>query len=199
VLIAIHPENPQPRLIKQLAQIITKGGLVILQTDTFFSFACCISQKKTIARLCQLRALKPKHNFTMLCHSITQIAEFANVSNDAFRVIKTMAPGPFTFLLKATRKVPKLLQQKSKKTIGVRIANSQYINQLLYQLDLPIFCSTVKVNDAINPTNGHLLSEWYAKQVDAIVTYSALQYTETTILDMTEQPYLVVRQGVGAY
>ena len=130
----IHPDNPQVRLIKQAADIMRKGGLVVIPTDSAYALACHLDDKKAVDRIKQLRQLDDKHNFTLMCRDLTDISTYAKVDNTAYRLLKNHTPGPFTFILNATTEVPRRLMHPKRRTIGIRVPDNQVVSALLAEL-----------------------------------------------------------------
>jgi len=195
-IISIHPENPQMRLIKYIAGKILSGAIIVFPTDSGFSIGSALNNKTGVDRIRSIRNLSKNHDFTLMLNSLSQIGEFAKLDNDAFRFIKRTDPGQFTFILEATRIVPNRLAHPKKKTIGVRITDKNFIQNLIAELGSPImsvsliiegheFLSTQDVVDKLQ------------NRVDIIVDSGYCLPTPTTVIDFTKNPYEVLREGAG--
>ncbi|MCW8963315.1 MAG: L-threonylcarbamoyladenylate synthase, partial [Gammaproteobacteria bacterium] len=139
----IHPDNPQPRLIHQAVNIIRDGGVIAYPTDSSYALGCHIGDKEAMERICRIRQVNKTHNFTLVCRDLSEITTYAKVENQDYRLMKGLSPGPYTFILKATREVPKRLQNPKRKTIGIRIPDTPIVRELLDELNEPIMSSTL--------------------------------------------------------
>ena len=135
--IEIHPENPQQRLIQQVVDIIRRGGVIAYPTDSSYALACHLGDKQAIDRIRQIRRIDDKHNFTLVCRDLTEISSYAQVNNDTYRLLKTLTPGAFTFVLKATKEVPRRLQHPNRKTVGIRVPDNLVAQKILEALNEP--------------------------------------------------------------
>lgn len=194
----IHPENPQPRLIRQAAAIVQKGGVIVYPTDSSYAIGCHLGDKQALDKIRRIRQLDDKHNFTLVCKDLAQVSTFTKIGNDAYRLIKALTPGPFTFILNATREVPRRLQHPKRKTIGVRIPDHPVLQALLQELDEPLFSSTL-----ILPGEQQSLSDPYEirqkleRELDLIINAGIVDYAPTTIIVFTDHGPEIVRQGKG--
>ncbi|MEN8214478.1 MAG: L-threonylcarbamoyladenylate synthase, partial [Pseudomonadota bacterium] len=143
LFLQIHPENPQSRLINQAVEIIHAGGVIIYPTDSGYALGCHTGDKKALDRIRRIRQLDDKHNFTLLCRDLSEIALYAKVSNSQYRLIKSLTPGPYTFIHKATKQVPRRLQNPKRKTIGIRVPDNRIALALLERLNEPLMSSTL--------------------------------------------------------
>ena len=195
-IISIHRDNPQIRLIKYIAGKILSGAIIVFPTDSGFSIGSALDNKSGVDRIRSIRKLSKNHDFTLMLNSLSQIGEFAKLDNDAFRFIKRTHPGQFTFILEATRVVPNRLAHPKKKTIGVRIPDNVFTQNLIAEIGAPImsvsliieeneFLSTQDVIDKLN------------NRVDIIVDSGYCLPTPTTVIDFTKIPYEVIREGAG--
>lgn len=194
----IHPNNPQMRLIHQAVQIIKKGGVIAYPTDSSYAIACHIGDRAALNKIRRIRQLDDKHNFTLVCKDMAQVSTFSKVSNDGYRLIKTLTPGSFTFILKATREVPKKLQHKNRKTVGIRILNNPVAQTLLQELDEPLFSSTLILpgdKEALN--DPYQIRESLEHELDLIIDVGMLDYQATTIINVSEASPEIIRQGKG--
>ena len=192
----IHPQTPQERLIRRAAEVIRQGGLIVYPSDSSYAFGCQIDNKDALERICRIRQLGQEHRFALVCRDLSQIASFARIGNEAFRLIKSLTPGPYTFILKATKEVPRRLQHPKRKTIGIRIPDSPVAQALVKELDEPLFSSTL-----ILPGEDEAMSDPYEirerleKEVDLIIDADIVPYEPTTIIGFTEDTPEIIRQG----
>lgn len=194
----IHPDNPQRRLIHQAVDILNKGGVITLPTDSSYSFACHIGDKKALDKIRQIRQLSDKHDFTLICKDLTQVSNFTKINNDTYRLIKALTPGPFTFILDATKEVPKRLQNPKKKTIGIRIPNNAVTQLIVDELDEPICCSTLILpNKDEAESDPYDIRERLEKELELIIDYGIIESQETTVINCTGNNIEITRQGIG--
>ncbi len=196
---SVHPDNPQRRLVHQTVDIIRQGGIVVLPTDSSYAIACHIGDKRALDNIRRIRQLSDKHNFTLLCKDLTQISNFTKIGNDAFRLIKSLTPGPFTFILNATKEVPKRLQHPKKKTIGIRIPDNIFIQLVLDELNEPLFSSTLIIPDNNNEaeTDPYEIREKLEHELDLIIDFGIIESQETTMISCIDNTIEITRQGVG--
>ncbi|AKU24362.1 L-threonylcarbamoyladenylate synthase [Massilia sp. NR 4-1] len=194
----IHPVNPQARLIKQAAQIIHGGGIVAVPTDSCYALVCHLDDKQAVERLRRIRGIDEKHHLTLLCRDLSEIGVYARVDNRQFRLLKAATPGPFTFILEATRCVPRRLSHPSRKTIGLRVPENAIIEMLLAELDQPLLGTTLILPGDEEPlTEPDLVRERLDKQVDLIIDGGACSFEPTTVVDLSGADAELVRQGRG--
>lgn len=194
----VHPDNPQPRLIKQAAQIIHGGGIVALPTDSSYALVCHVDDKSAVERLRRIRQIDEKHHLTLLCRDLSEIGEYARVDNQQFRLLKAATPGPFTFILEATRCVPRRLSHPSRKTIGLRVPENAISLALMAELDQPLLATTLIMpgeTDALNDADE--ICSRLGKQVDLIIDGGACCLEPTTVIDLSGSEAVLVRQGRG--
>ena len=194
----VHPDNPQLRLIHRTVEIIKKGGVIAYPTDSSYAIACHIGDKQALDRIRRIRQLDDKHNFTLICKDMAQVSTFSKVDNEAYRLIKTLTPGAFTFVLKATREVPRRLQHSKRKTIGIRIPDHPVAQLIIQELDEPLFSSTLILpgeNESIN--DAYEIRERLEHELDAVVDVGSVDYAPTTIIVCTDGAPEIVRQGKG--
>ena len=195
----IHPDDPQPRLIKQAAQIIRDGGIVVVPTDSSYAIACQLDDKGALERIRRIRALDKKHNFTLLCRDLSEIATYARVDNPAYRLLKARTPGPYTFVLRATAIVPRRLQHPKRKTIGIRVPDHPVIAALLAELDQPLMSSTLLLPGKELPeTDAWDIRERLEHQVDLVIDSGSCGVEPTTVIDLADAVPTVTRQGKGS-
>lgn len=194
----IHPDNPQGRLINQAVQIIQQGGVVVYPTDSGYAIGCGLGEKKAMEKIIQIRGLGRDHNFTLMCKDLSEIANFARVDNSAFRTIRALTPGPYTFIFKGTKEVPKRVLNDKKKTIGIRIPNNNIIQALLEELREPLMSSSLLLpGDEFAESDPDDIRLQLEKQVDLIIHGGYLGETPTTVVDFSEGEPEVVRVGEG--
>ncbi|WP_292037670.1 L-threonylcarbamoyladenylate synthase [Massilia sp. UBA6681] len=194
----IHPENPQPRLIKQAAQIISSGGIVAAPTDSAYALVCRLDDKAAVEKLRRIRGVDDKHHLTLLVRDLSAIAHFARVDNTQYRLLKATMPGPYTVILEATREVPRRLSHPSRKTIGVRVPENQIMLALIEELGEPLIGTTLQL-----PGDDHMLSdpdevlERLGKQIELVIDGGAGTLEATTVIDLTGPAPELVREGRG--
>ncbi|MGC7403795.1 L-threonylcarbamoyladenylate synthase [Pandoraea pneumonica] len=194
----IHPENPQPRLIKQAVQIIDKGGIVALPTDSSYAIACHIDDKQAVDRLRRIRGLDEKQMLSLLVRDLSELAEFAIVDNRQYRLIKTTTPGPYVFILEATKEVPRRLSHPSRKTIGLRVPDHAITLALLEELGQPLLATTLILPGETEPLNDpEEIRERLEKQLDLVIDGGACPKEPSTVVDLSVTPPEVVRRGRG--
>jgi tRNA threonylcarbamoyl adenosine modification protein (Sua5/YciO/YrdC/YwlC family) len=194
----IHPENPQSRLIKQAADILRQGGLGVIPTDCSYAFACRIGDKKATERVERLRQLGPKHNYTLLCRDFSELSTFAKVDNSQYRLLKAHTPGAFTFILEATRQVPRLLMHPKKRTIGIRVPANPIALALLEEMGEPLMTSSlIMPGDELPLSDPYDIRQTLENQLDLIIDGGYCGFEATTVIDMTDEIPLLARQGVG--
>lgn len=194
----IHPRNPQPRLIQRAVEILLAGGVLVYPTDSSYALACRLEDKQALDRIRRLRQLDDKHHFSMVCKDLSQVSMFTKVGNEAYRLIKALSPGPFTFVLKATREVPRRLQHPKRKTVGVRIPDHPVAQALLERLGEPLFSTTLILPDHSDSlTDPYEIRERIEHDVDLIIDCGHVAYAPTTIILMSEGAPEIVRQGKG--
>jgi tRNA threonylcarbamoyl adenosine modification protein (Sua5/YciO/YrdC/YwlC family) len=194
----IHPENPQPRLIKQAAKIILDGGVIAYPTDSAYAIGCQLANKDALERIRSIRQLDEKHNFTLVCRNLSELSTYAVVDNSAFRLLKAHTPGPFTFILKATREVPKRLLQPKRNTIGIRVPASKIVQALLDELNEPLMSVTLAVPNQEFPfVDAQDIYETLGKQVDLVIDGGHCGMTPTTVVDLVDGHPVILRAGKG--
>ena len=197
-LIEIHPTDPQPRLVRQIVQIIRDGGLIAYPTDSSYAFGCRIGDKKAIDRIHRIRRTDKRHNFTLVCEDLSEISIYARVENWAYRLIKSLTPGPYTFILPATRQLPKMLQNPKRRTIGIRVPDHRLVSAMLEELGEPIMSSTLLLpGDDLPLTDPMDIEERIGHQVDAIIDAGPTGIQPTSVLDLSSGTAEVLRVGRG--
>jgi tRNA threonylcarbamoyl adenosine modification protein (Sua5/YciO/YrdC/YwlC family) len=196
--IELHPENPQPRLIAKAVEIIRKGGLIVYPTDSGYALGCHIGDKKALDRIRQIRKLDKKHNFTLVCRDLSELANFARVDNSSFRVLRNHTPGPYTFILRASPEVPNRLQHPKRKTIGIRVPDHPVALALLEELGEPVMStSLIMPGDEYTLVDEERISKQLGGRVDLIIHAGHTSDVPTTVIDLMDGFPQVVRRGAG--
>ena len=194
----VHPDNPQPRAIGQVAELIRGGGLVAYPTDSCFALGCQLGNKDGLDRIREIRALDSGHHFTLVCRDFAQLGQFVQINNALFRSIKAATPGSYTFILPATKEVPRRLLHPKKKTVGVRIPRHAVAQALLAELGEPLLSSTLLLpGDAEPLTQGWEIKERLDHVIDAVIDSGDCGTVPTTVVDFSEGEAEIVRVGAG--
>jgi tRNA threonylcarbamoyl adenosine modification protein (Sua5/YciO/YrdC/YwlC family) len=194
----VHPDNPQARSIKQIVDLIREGGLIAYPTDSSYALGCQIGNREGLERIRELRRLDDHHHFTLLCSDFAQLGQFVQISNSVFRLVKASTPGSYTFILPATREVPKRLLHPKKKTIGVRVPRHVVAQALLAELGEPLLSSTLLLPGQQEPmTQGWEIKEALDNQVDAVVDAGDASTEQTTVVDLSGDEPEILRVGAG--
>ncbi|WP_177418805.1 L-threonylcarbamoyladenylate synthase [endosymbiont of Lamellibrachia barhami] len=194
----IHPDNPQPRLIRQAVNIIRQGGLVIYPTDSSYALGCQIGDKGAMEKIRRIRKLDESHNFTLVCRDLTEISNYAKVGNQEFRLLKTLTPGPYTFIHQATKQVPRRLQHAKRKTIGIRVPDNQIVKDMLEELGEPIMSTTLILpGDEMPLTDPYEMRQILDHEVDLIIDGGYCGFEPTSVVVMTEETPEIARAGKG--
>ena len=197
-LVEIHPTHPQPRRIAEVVAVIRQGGLIAYPTDSSFAFGCHIGDKKAMDRIQRIRKTDKHHNFTLVCSDLSEISLYARVENWAYRLIKSLTPGPYTFILPATREVPKRLQNPKRRTIGLRVPDHPIVNSMLQSLGEPIMSSTLLLpGDDLPLTDVVEIEERIGDRIDLIVDGGPTGVEPTTVVDLSSGNIEVLREGRG--
>lgn len=196
---SIHAETPQPRLIKQAVEIIRKGGLVVYPTDSCYALGCQLDDKAAVERIRRIRQLDDKHHFTLACRDLSQLGSYAKVDNSVFRMLKSTTPGPYTFILLATKEVPKRLWHPKKSTIGLRVPQHPVALALLEELGEPMLSSTLMLpGDELPLTDAWEIRDRLERDVDLIIEGGYCGLEPTTVVDLSEDAPVLIRQGQGS-
>ena len=194
----VHPQNPQLRLIKQAAQIINEGGIVALPTDSCYALVCQLDDKAAVDKLRRIRGIDEKHHLTLLCRDLSELGVYARVDNQQFRLLKAATPGPFTFILEATKCVPRRLSHPSRKTIGLRVPEDAVVHALLEELQQPLLGTTLIMPGETEPLNdADEICARLGKQLELVIDGGACRMEPTTVIDLTGSEPALVRQGRG--
>jgi tRNA threonylcarbamoyl adenosine modification protein (Sua5/YciO/YrdC/YwlC family) len=194
----IHPQNPQVRLIRKAVDIVRQGGVIAYPTDSCYALGCHVGDKDALERIRRIRDADKHHNFTLVCRNLAEIGRYAQLDTWQFRLVKAHLPGPFTFLLPATRETPKRLQHPKRRTIGVRVPDHPVPHLIMAELDEPIMTSTLLLPGDDEPlTDGDQIRERMDHQLDAVVDGGHCGTEPTTVLDLSVSPPVILRQGKG--
>ena len=193
----IHSDNPQLRLIRQAVERIRAGDVIVYPTDSAYALGCHIGDKKALDRIRQIRQVGAKHNFTLVCRDLSEISTYAKVDNSAYRIINAHTPGPYTFILPATREVPKRLMHPKRRTIGLRVPDNIIVQTLLAELGEPIMSSTLILPGEDMPmTEAYDIRDVLEHQVDVIIDGGHCGIEPTTVVDLTDDVPEVLRMGL---
>lgn len=194
----VHPQNPQPRLLKQAAQILHGGGVVAVPTDSSYALVCHLDDKAAAESLRRLREVDDKHHLTLLCRDLSELASYARVDNRQYRILKLGTPGPFTFILEATKEVPRRLSHPSRRTIGLRVPDHRVTQELLALHGAPLLATTLIPPGETEPLNepGEI-RERFQKRLQAVVDAGACPMQPTTVIDLSGDEPVLVRLGRG--
>lgn len=194
----VHPDNPQGRLLKQAAQILHGGGIVAIPTDSSYALVCHLDDKTAAERLRQLRQVDEKHHLTLLCRDLSELASYARVDNRQYRLLKHATPGPYTFILEATKEVPRRVSHPSRRTIGLRVPDHRVTQELLALFGQPLLATTLIGPGEEEPMNDPLeIRTRFEKQIQAVVDAGACPMEPTTVVDLTGDVPALVRLGRG--
>lgn len=201
MLINIHPQNPQERLIKQAADVLRKGGIIIYPTDTIYGLGCDIFNAQAIERICRIKGINPqKAQLTFVCRDLSHLSDYAKaIPTPTFRLLKKGLPGPFTFILQASKQVPKLMKSK-KDTVGIRVPDNKIVQSLIHELDHPIMSVSLPMDEDVSYyTDPELMEERFGKLVDLVIDGGPGNITPSTVVDCTTPQPQLIREGAGDY
>ena len=198
-LFTIHPDNPQPRLIRQAAEIVRGGGVIVYPTDSCCALGCRIGDKAAMERIRAIRDVDERHHLTLVCRDLAELGQYARVDNTQFRMLKATTPGSYTFILQATREVPKRLLHPSRRTIGLRVPDHKVVQALLEELREPLLSSTLILPEDELPLNDPLeIRERLEKRVELVIDAGPCGIVPTTVVDLTGDAPLIARVGKGS-
>ncbi|MBU6259325.1 MAG: threonylcarbamoyl-AMP synthase [Burkholderiales bacterium] len=194
----VHPQNPQPRLLKQAAAILQAGGLAAIPTDSSYALVCRLDDKAAAENLRRVRQVDDKHHLTLLCRDLSELANYARVDNRQFRLLKLGTPGPYTYILEATKEVPRRLSHPSRRTIGLRVPDHRVTQELLALFGEPLLATTLILPGATEPLNdASEIHDRLGKSLQAVVDAGACPMQPTTVIDLSGDAPALVRQGRG--
>lgn len=195
---ALHPDNPQARLLRKAVSVIEDGGLIVYPTDSGYAFGCSLGNKSALERIRRLRQLDKNHNMTLVCRDLSSLGTYAKVSNPIFRLLKAFTPGAYTFILNATHTVPRLMLHPKRKTLGLRVPDNNITMALLECLDAPLMSSTLILPGATAPlSEPEAIRDVLGLQTDLIIDGGACGHEPTTIVDLTGDYPVILREGKG--
>ena len=194
----IHAENPQDRLVKQAVDVIRKGGVIIYPTDSSYALGCRLGDKSALERIRRIRRLDDKHNFTLMCRDLSELGVFAKVNTTAFRLLKAYTPGPYTYILNATREVPRMLMHPKRRTIGLRVPGHPIAQALLAELGEPLMSVTLIMPDADEPlSDPYEIRDLLESQVDLIIDGGYGGIESSTVVSFVDEEPEILREGCG--
>lgn len=197
-IVEIHPDNPQSRAVSQVVSVLQEGGLIAYPTDSSYALGCALGNADGKERIAQIRHLDDKHHYTLVCRDFAQLGTFVRVSNPVYRAVRQATPGSYTFILEATKEVPKRLMQPKKKTVGVRIPSHPVARELVGEMGEPILSSTLLVPGRLEPFSwAWEIQEEIGSQVDVIIDSGECQTEVTTVVDLSDDMANIVRVGSG--
>ena len=194
----IHPDNPQGRLLERAAEILRLGGVLVYPTDSCYALGCRLGDKAAVERIRRIRQTGKDHNFTLVCRDLSEIATYAKVDNSAYRLLRSLTPGPYTFILKATGEVPRRLQTAKRRSIGIRVPDHAIAQGVLDAFGFPIMSSTLMLpGESVPMTDGEEIRDRLQNDVEAVIDGGSCGFEPTTVLDLSEGDVTVLRKGKG--
>jgi len=195
---SVHPDNPQARLLKQAVQLLNQGQVLAVPTDSSYALVCHVDDKAAVDQLRRIRGINEKHHLTLLCRDLSELANYARVDNRQFRLIKQATPGPFTFILEASKEVPRRLSHPQRKTLGLRVPDHQVLQELLELHGAPLIAATLILPGETDPLNDpEEIRERLEHPLGAVIDAGACALAPTTVVDMTSDEPVLLRQGQG--
>lgn len=197
-LFELHPDNPQPRLLKQAVALLERGGVLAVPTDSSYALVCHVDDKAAADRMRRIRGVDDKHHLTLLCRDLSELANYARIDNRQYRLLKSITPGPYTFILDATKEVPRRVSHPNRKTIGVRVPQHKTLQDLLALHDGPLLATTLIPPGATEPLNDAKdIRERFERLIDGIIDSGACAQSPTTVVDLTGGEPVLIRLGRG--
>ncbi len=194
----LHPENPQPRLLKQAVALLERGGILAVPTDSSYALVCHLDDKAAVDRLRRIRGIDDKHHLTLLCRDLGELANYARVDNRQYRLLKSVTPGPYVFILDASKEVPRRISHPQRKTIGMRVPTQRVLQELLALHQGPLLSTTLIPPGATEPLNdAQEIREQYERLIDGVLDAGACPNQATTVVDLTGGEVVLLRQGRG--
>jgi tRNA threonylcarbamoyl adenosine modification protein (Sua5/YciO/YrdC/YwlC family) len=195
----VHPDDPQPRLMRRTAEILRAGGVIVYPTDSCYALGCHLGDKSAVERIRTIRQVDQRHHFALVCRDLAEVGQYASMDNRQFRLLKAATPGSYTFILRATREVPKRLQHPSRRTIGVRIPDHRVVRALLTELGEPVLSSTLLLPGVAEPLNdAREIRVLLEHAVDLVLDSGPCGIVPTTVIDLTGAAPVVIRRGRGS-
>ena len=197
-LLSIHPESPQARLIAQAVEVIERNGVIVYPTDSGYALGCRLGDREAMERILQIRQIELSHHLTLVCHDLSELGQYARVDNQQYRLLKQLTPGAYTFILPATKEVPRRTLHPKRATIGLRVPYHPVAQALLKDVGEPILsCTLMLPDDDVPLSDADDIAEKIGKRVDLIIDSGHCEPESTTVLDLTEDEIVVVREGKG--
>ena len=194
----IHPTNPQLRLVHQAVEIIDAGGVIAYPTDSSYALGCHIGDKKALERVRRIRKIDDKHNMTMVCSDLSEISTYAKLNNPDYRMLKSLTPGPYTFILNATHEVPRRLMHPKRRTIGIRVVDHPVVRAILDELGQPLMSTTLILpGQSLPMTEAEEIRDVLERQIDLVIDSGNCGIETTTVIDLTGDVPVLVREGMG--
>jgi tRNA threonylcarbamoyl adenosine modification protein (Sua5/YciO/YrdC/YwlC family) len=194
----IHPTHPQQRLIHQAVEIIDRGGVIAYPTDSSYALGCHIGDKKALERMRRIRKIDDKHNMTLVCSDLSEISTYAKINNTDYRLLKSLTPGPYTFILNATHEVPRRLMHPKRRTIGIRVVDHPVVKALLEELGQPLMsCTLILPGKSMPMTEADEIRDVLEHQLDLVIDSGNCGIEPTTVIDLTGEVPVLVREGMG--
>jgi tRNA threonylcarbamoyl adenosine modification protein (Sua5/YciO/YrdC/YwlC family) len=194
----IHPTHPQQRLIHQAVEIIDRGGVIAYPTDSSYALGCHIGDKKALERVRRIRKIDDKHNMTLVCSDLSEISTYAKINNTDYRLLKSLTPGPYTFILNATHEVPRRLMHPKRRTIGIRVVDHPVVKALLEELGQPLMsCTLILPGKSMPMTEADEIRDVLEHQLDLVIDSGNCGIEPTTVIDLTGEVPVLVREGMG--
>ena len=198
-ILSIHPQSPQPRLIAQAVETLQKNGVIVYPTDSGYALGCRLGDRDAMERILQIRQIELSHHLTLVCHDLSELGQYAQVDNRQYRLLKQLTPGAYTFILVATKEVPRRTLHPKRATIGLRVPDHPVVQALLRELGEPILSCTLMLPDETVPlSDADDIAEKIGKRVDLIIDSGHCEPESTTVLDLTGDEMVVVREGKGS-
>jgi len=195
---SVHPDNPQARLLKQAVQLLNQGQVLAVPTDSSYALVCHVDDKSAVDQLRRIRGIDEKHHLTLLCRDLSELANYARVDNRQFRLVKQATPGPFTFILEATKEVPRRLSHPQRKTLGLRVPDHKVLQDLLALHGAPLIAATLILPGETDPLNDpEEIREQLEHQIGAVIDAGACALEPTTVVDMSQDEPVLLRRGQG--
>jgi tRNA threonylcarbamoyl adenosine modification protein (Sua5/YciO/YrdC/YwlC family) len=194
----VHPDNPQTRLLKQAVALLEKGGILAVPTDSSYALVCHLDDKGAVDNLRRIRGVDDKHHLTLLCRDLSELASYARVDNAQYRLLKSATPGPYTFILEASKEVPRRVSHPSRKTIGLRVPEHVVLQELLALYGSALLATTLIAPGETQPMNdAHEIRERFEKMISGVIDAGACTLEPTTVVDLTDAEPQLIRQGRG--
>jgi tRNA threonylcarbamoyl adenosine modification protein (Sua5/YciO/YrdC/YwlC family) len=194
----IHPTHPQQRLIHQAVEIINRGGVIAYPTDSSYALGCLIGDKKALERMRRIRKIDDKHNMTLVCSDLSEISTYAKINNTDYRLLKSLTPGPYTFILNATHEVPRRMMHPKRRTIGIRVVDHPVVKALLEELGQPLMsCTLILPGKSMPMTEADEIRDVLERQLDLVIDSGNCGIEPTTVIDLTGDVPVLLREGMG--